>query len=359
MHNNRNVAIVQPIVPHYRVDFFDNLNKLGNYKVFASTVDFTGLRGSTLAESRDYFNELDSFVKIPFLSAYWQRGVLCRHILFSDVVVISGNPRVLNHMILFIFRKLFHKPVAWWGQGWTANRRGMLAKIRRYLMLHSDAIILYTSKEASEIKYHKNVIGLDNGIDIKPINNSLDKIKESKKRNLKLLKLVFIGRLTEKANLMWLLKTLKYVRREVELTIIGSGPLEKDIKSFVSGMDDNISFIFTGEIFESDEIAKHLCSADAFVYPGSVGLSLIHAFAHGLPALLVGGDEDHMPEYSAFKDGYNGFTLPSDTREAGQFFEQLSISSLYQMRSKAKNTVANRFNTDVMAERFDFLIKGI
>ncbi|EJG0632086.1 TPA: glycosyltransferase family 4 protein [Vibrio parahaemolyticus] len=359
MSNDIKVAILQPIIPHYRVDFFDNLYRCGDYIVFYSSEDFSGLKSSDESDNRDYAHKVGRFVKLPFISAYWQLGVLNRCLFSFDVIVISGNPRVINHMIIFLLCKLFRKPVVWWGQGWTANKRGVLAKFRRYMMKFADAIVLYTSKEAGELAGHAKVVGLDNGIDIKPINIVLSQAKFDADSNGDTLKLVFIGRLTYKTNLMWLLESLKVVNRKLSLTIIGEGPLLNELKVVAQEMPNNVEIIFEGAVFEPEKLASIFCSSDAFVYPGAVGLSLIHAFAHGLPALLPGDSSGHMPEYSAFREGYNGFTLPNSANKVGVFLDNLSVLTLKGMRANAKSTVTHSFNTDVMAERFDGLIKGL
>lgn len=359
MSNKKKVAILQPIIPHYRVDFFDNLYRRGDYSVFYSSEDFSGLKSSDESGNRDYAHKVGRFVKLPFFSAYWQIGALSQRLISYDAVVVSGNPRVINHMIIFLLCKLFRKPVVWWGQGWTANKRGWPALFRRYMMTFADAIVLYTSKEASELTGHAKVIGLDNGIDIKPINIALSRIESDNCFSEDVLKLVFIGRLTRKANLIWLLEGLKTSKRKLSLSIIGDGPLLNEIKISSQDMPSNIEVIFEGGIFEPDKLARIFCSSDAFVYPGAVGLSLIHAFAHGLPALLPGDSCGHMPEYSAFKEGYNGFSLPKSSKAVGAFLDSLSVLTLREMRVNAKCTVAHSFNTDVMAERFDDLIKGL
>ncbi|MER5099140.1 glycosyltransferase [Providencia stuartii] len=358
------VAIFQPIIPHYRVSFFLNLldNSTIDFHIYASEKDINGLSSESSIFEKKQFNKLGNIIKIPKVNAYWQRGIKLFSILKFDAVVISGNPRYINQMILFLFCKLFRIKIIWWGQGWTANKRGFLAKLRRKLMLNSNGIILYTEKEAHEINNKKFVIGLNNGIDIIPIDKALSKININYSFSYNTLRLVFIGRLTAKSEILKIFEALKYVKRKVKLSIIGEGELSEHLKKFyVDNLkaNTNISIHFYGELYQPDEIANILIYNDAFIYPGSVGLSLIHAFAHGLPAIIHNDEKAHMPEFSAFKHNYNGLEMPADVHKLANFLEQVSTEKLYSMRLNAKKTVANDYNTQAMAIKFRTLITDI
>ena len=50
-----------------------------------------------------------------------------------------------------------------------------------------------------------------------------------------------------------------------------------------------------------------------FIYPGSVGLSLIHAYNYGLPSIIFSDMRYHMPESAAFKEGFNGISYKKDS----------------------------------------------
>lgn len=46
--------------------------------------------------------------------------------------------------------------------------------------------------------------------------------------------------------------------------------------------------------------------AKAFIYPGSIGLSILHSFSYGLPVITHGNEQHQMPEFEAMKDGRTG-----------------------------------------------------
>ncbi|EMX8645405.1 glycosyltransferase family 4 protein [Providencia stuartii] len=358
------VAIFQPIIPHYRTSFFlELLNDSDiDFHVYASEKELSGLSSDLSIFEKKQFNKLGSFIKLPKVNIYWQKGIKFSSIFKFDAIIISGNPRIINQMILFLLCKLFRVKIIWWGQGWTANKRGKLAKFRRKLMLRSDGVILYTEKEAKEIINKKFVIGLNNGINIAPINKALSEVNHDYEYSEDILRLVFIGRLTIKSEILKIFEALKHVKRKIKFSIIGDGELRESLEKFYNDnlkTNTNICVIFYGELYQSNKIADILIRNDAFIYPGSVGLSIIHAFAHGLPAIVHSNEEAHMPEFSAFKHNYNGLEMPTDTHALANFIEQISTEKLYSMRLNARKTVANDYNTQTMAIKFRSLITGI
>ena len=60
---------------------------------------------------------------------------------------------------------------------------------------------------------------------------------------------------------------------------------------------------------EEPDIAQIANRCRLFVYPGGVGLSLIHAMAYGLPSIIHDDRWRHMPEIAAFQDGRTGRTF--------------------------------------------------
>ncbi|ELB2760806.1 glycosyltransferase family 4 protein [Vibrio alginolyticus] len=357
----KKVIIIQPVVPQYRLSFFDAVNERGlvNLKVFSSATDMLGVKTCEGAFNRKYFVQLGRFR--AFLKCiYWQKGVTPKIIEDVDVVVISGNPRVINHMWIFILCKLQKKKVIWWGQGWTAGSRGAGSKIRHWMMKHADGIALYTEKEESLFPQHRLAIGLNNGLDVRKIRSKLPKTT-SQILDLSELHLCFIGRLTKKSGLEILLNSLFNVKRKVKLSIVGDGELRAECESISSKLcqKNNVSVIFLGAVYDEYNIGKITQVSDAFIYPGAVGLSLIHAYAHALPALVHGDSENHMPEYAAFREGVNGFSIPVEQPLLSQFIDELDILQLKKMKINALKTVEKTFNTEDMADRFLKIIKKV
>ena len=351
------IYFIQPAVPKYRVPFFNELSrndKMPEFQVYTSSRDFAGV--NTAVENIEFDLKIRGFFK-KLGGIYIHKELNFPKLNKKDILVISGNPRVINIMYLFFICKLKGIKVVWWGQGWTAGRRGLMSKIRHQLMKLSDLVILYTDKELGIFSDKINVVALNNGLDISEINNAKLKLGNiiKKENNLNLL---YIGRLTEKSDLALLYQALCHVKRKIILHIIGDGELRNEIQKKFSQLPHEV--IFYGAIYDEIDIAKVALECHAFVYPGAVGLSLIHAFAYGIPAILHDNYDHHMPEIAAFNERFNGVTYKyNNILSFAKVLESVSIEELNTFGANALKTVENSFNTHDMANRFTAAILEI
>ena len=140
-------------------------------------------------------------------------------------------------------------------------------------------------------------------------------------------RILFIGRVTEKAELKTLLSAIERPGCEcLEIDVIGSGPLEVEAKRIAanSGLEGRVRW--HGEIVDERRIAEIANLCKVFVYPGSVGLSLIHALAFGLPCVVHGDRSGHMPEFAALQNDINGTYLsPRRPRRLGKYIAFYSL----------------------------------
>ena len=103
-------------------------------------------------------------------------------------------------------------------------------------------------------------------------------------------------------------------------------------------------------------------SASAFVYAGAVGLSLIHAFAYGLPAIISSDMNDHNPEALLFRDGECGATFLRDDVDslADTICRQLGNPDALQAQGARAYVIAHdRLGIDRMAARFLAALDGV
>ena len=63
------------------------------------------------------------------------------------------------------------------------------------------------------------------------------------------------------------------------------------------------------ELSNEEEISKLYNFCRCFVYPGEVGLSIIHAMSYGLPAIIHNNINHHNPEHAAFTNEVNGLVF--------------------------------------------------
>lgn len=354
-----NIHIIQPAIPKYRKAFFEKLSSLYSVKLYSTKQDFLGVK--TVLESNKV-NLSKGFISFSN-KCYWHKSLpLILPFKKDDIVVINGNPRIINYMLLFIVLRLRGIKTVWWGHGWSAGSVGLMSKIRIKLMKIASAILVYTDKE--QIMLSKlNCFALNNGLDSTEIRECITKIGVRREYESSYFNLVFVGRITEKANFELLLKSMSMVNSNVYLNVIGSGDNDTYYKKMAEELGIGRRIYWHGAIFNERDIAEIMLSSHAFIYPGSVGLSLIHAFNYGLPAIIHSDESHHMPEAAAFKNHHNGlyFRLGDIYDLKDKINEMSSISTInYQvMSSNAFNTVLSSYNVDDMVSRFNNMIKEI
>ena len=107
--------------------------------------------------------------------------------------------------------------------------------------------------------------------------------------------------------LMALPKIIKSEGR-VRVILVGTGPLEEDLKEIVNSLDLNQYVHFVGSV-PNDHLAYYLNSAEVYISTSKsdgASLSLLEAMACGLP--LVVSDVPAICEWVT--DGENGYVVP-------------------------------------------------
>lgn len=325
-------------------------------KVFACKKDFLGVESVT---GTPFVELSDGFTSI-FGAMYWHKGLnLLSAYKKGDIVVISGNPRIINYMLLMLFCRLRGIEVVWWGHGWSAGSNGLMSKIRIKLMGLANKVLVYTDFEKEKLG-RSRCFALNNGLDKTDIQRAASLVDVKRSYELPDFDLVFVGRVTEKARLDILIHALPMIDQKVLVKVVGDGALRNDLQELASslGVVDRIDWL--GPVFDEETLAPIMLAAHAFIYPGAVGLSLIHAFNYGLPAIIHSDRSSHMPEFAAFADGENGIAFVKDDVDSlASVVNQLvrkPASELLRLSEKASLTVRDTYHIEDMVDRFSRMI---
>lgn len=352
------IVVTQPALPLYRIPLFARLSKIygERFTVYASRQSELGaLNAKTTAAS--WFRPLKPARPI-LRKLEWQSGALAISLRRGDILVLSGQPRTISNLALILKAKLVGARVVWWGHFWSSTSRPWRATIRFWIMRLADAILFYTDQEVDEYKAQNArpgsvpVMGLNNGIETDQI-VALRAPYDASHRPRDLL---FIGRVTPKAELALLLDAMaRESCTSFTLDIVGDGDEAEALRNRAArlGLSDRIAW--HGAVTDEAQIAKIANRCRLFVYPGAVGLSLMHGLTYGLPAIIHDDRWHHMPESAAHRPGENGATFRSG--DAGALADTISDllkhpDRLVKMSAKAADTTAQTFNTDDMASRF-------
>lgn len=357
------VTILQPAMPSYRLDFFARLaRKYGkSFSVYYSDKKMDGLTPSrTLEDWERPMGELVSVVR----GLDWQPGSLSLPISKGDVLVVCGAPRNLSTLLLLMKARWLGAQTVWWGHYWSATSSRKLLGIRVRLMRLASALLFYTDREVERFKadgwrHPGPISALNNGINTDEISLLRKEYAKSERGN----EFLFIGRLTQKARLSLLLQALALMQTKgVKVHIIGSGEEEDNLRALAASLGVETQLRWHGSLIDENAIARVANRCAAFVYPGQVGLSLIHAMGYGLPAIVHDQPMEHMPEIAAFRDGETGLTFKvgSEVSLARQLSRiMLDFNTRKVMASNAVATVENGFSTSRMADRFEELIDSL
>lgn len=359
------IFVIQPALPAYRVQLFSRIaEKFGDrFSVLASRQPELAMLSCADIEV-SWLHVLNPMQKFwPGLE--WQPGALWVSLKRGDVLVLPGQPRTLSNLALILKAKMIGARVVWWGHYWSSTSRPWRAAIRFELMRLPDAILFYTDQEVMEYSAR---LGRHPSIPISALNNSIETKKivalrapySSVGRSRDLF---FIGRLTPKAELGLLLEALACTScANIMLDVVGDGDEAARLRerADILGISDRIAW--HGAATDEARIAEVANACRAFVYPGAVGLSLLHGLSYGLPAIVHDSRWQHMPEIAAHTPGKNGTTFrQGDVDALAEAISGLLSRSdrLADMSREAIDTTEQTFNAADMAERFIAMIEAV
>lgn len=236
--------------------------------------------------------------------------------------------------------------------GWTqfvGRNKSLLSRIVKslYLTLLYDKTLLYYDHEKSLIPFsglQGKTVGLNNTVENWPFIESSYVDPRS---------ILFIGRHTEKSKLTLLLETALEIKG-INLHIIG---VEND--ELPDHLQRN-NFHFHGMIEDPISIQRLAASCTYFVYPGNVGLSIVHAVKLGLIPIVHADLNEHMPECRAVAQNFPIIYFQKD--------DQRSLLSILQFllettpSPKARELIASQgrkiFDQEVMISNFVKALEG-
>lgn len=362
------IIIFQPCVPTYRVGLFEGLGRIYGSRLkvvagpfFNKDVPCCPLRGVRT----DYAHPIRDIGGIRL-----QKGLSLKGLGKGDVVVICGEPRNLSMMGLALRARLRGIGVLWWGHHKTATSKPWRIAIRLFLTrLLSNDVLCYTSAGARWMVDHgfdkDHVFATGNTIDALPIKDAMakwtpEKLSAFRQENglggKKLL--VFCSALRPKVRLDVLLQALAAerlaARKDVVLAVIGAGEMEAAYKKTAQELGVAARVRWLGAMQDQMAMAPWFLSAKLFVYPGSIGLSILHAFNYGLPVITHGNAAHQMPEFEALREGENGLCFKEG--DAADLAEKiLSVADdekkLSALAGNAWET-ATHFTMDQMVSNF-------
>ena len=369
------VNIQQPALAKYRVPLFRALAARPGLRV---TV-YYGQEADLANDEPDGFEA--HFVPMP------QWGVLGRTVRWSrpqialatpargDVLVLSWNLNYLSLPPALLRARARGMPTILWGHGFAKDDRWYRRAPRNAVGRLATALLFYnhtTRNEFVAAGYDPaRLFVAQNALDDRAIHAAAERwcarpgaLEAFRRKNgLVGRRLVlFVSRVTPKARVEWLVEAAARLRERVPnllVAIVGGGELEA-VQKQVNRLGLGSVVRLVGPIYEEAAVAPWFLSGDVFCYPASVGLSLIHAFAYGLPIVTSDNYALRNPEIEALDPGSNGLLYRhGDVADlAHQLAEVLGDEPRRAaMATAARRTVSERYNLRTMVDGFEAAIR--
>ncbi|HVC52201.1 MAG TPA: glycosyltransferase family 4 protein [Stellaceae bacterium] len=370
-------------IPHYRVRLYELLAERGRveYTVFhgapPSWVGVDEITGPFAFRERRVRNRE---IRIGPSTLLYQPVIW--EILTGgyDGVVIAIEAKFIANMLLAPLAKLRGMTVLFWGFGYHPARGfndsdkahpWFLAGLNRFknaLTRLGDGYIAYTGQGAARLAetgfppdhtfYVQNTIDMQEQFRLheQVVADDPQEIRRSLGLRPDSVVLASISRLVQFKRIDQLIDVVQRINRNrlaarpVELLIVGSGPLEAELKAQAA---DTPEIHFLGALPPDERVARCLRVSVAAVVCGIVGLLANHALAHGRPVITRELDS-HSPELEYIEPGQNGLIVPGDLDAFATELARVADSPEWQ-KQLAEGALRSReaLRMETMAERFD------
>lgn len=305
------VILIEPVLPHYRKDVFKILSESKEFDLeFIAGKEYQGVK-SIKPEKNSVFN----YASVKFFGHrfYYLKGAF-GYIKSkkTDIIISTGVDFHLIHTLIIFFchRFIKRKKFYWWSHA-TKGKQGRLGFfIRKIIYKNSTGVMAYNSEGK------KNLLKMgisENKIQV--VNNSINTEDYGylnhdlfqKKTNSRFT-ILYSSRVTEAKKVDLLIKALGIIKSRSQFDficyIVGGGDIDS-LKKLAKEYKVYENIVFTGEKYGRDN-HEYFLKSHVYVYPGGIGLSILHAMSFGLPVITTDDLISQFPEFELLIPGING-----------------------------------------------------
>jgi glycosyltransferase involved in cell wall biosynthesis len=367
------VAVVTNVLPTYRRAFYDALCAAGEFSVTVFCQE--RLPGFNLAPAHEQIGCPVRLLRFAGSerALVWQRLPVRELWSGFDAYVFYGNIRVLSNLL---WASLFHaagRPVLLWGQAHTAGANPRLERVRLAWWRSFDHLLVYTDAEVDYLRargFAQDVTGLNNGLDQRAVERAAAAwpperlaVWQAAQGLDGRVPILSVARLAPKNRFDTVVRALPALVEHFPgllWCVVGGGEEEASLRALAASLGVGDAIRWVGPEYAEERLAPWFLSSRAFVLPGSIGLSLLHAFGYGLPVVTHANPANQMPEFAALAHGVNGLAFPEGDLAALTDCIALLLSqpaAAQQMGRNGLEVARTRYNVDVMVERFSAALR--
>lgn len=318
------VSIVPDRLAHYRVPVFNNISKncsISKLTVYADLRnDSSGIKKCSLEDLEEmsffFHGSRDIRIKDRLLIS---TGSIKAAVDKSRVVVIWGDAFCPGNWLAVLLAKFWKKKIIFWTHGLYGSESRLRLWVRCLFYSTSDSILLYGNHAKNLLIKQgfseKNLYVINNALDL----SVQDQIYNRMVSNIpgscgNSLKLIFVGRLTRVKKLHILISAVKKLKDyfDVRLDVVGGGVELDDLVALSEELGISDLVVFHGAIYDEEQLARLIMSADITVSPGNVGLTAMHSLVYGTPVISHDNAANQMPEFEAIVPGVSGGLFKED-----------------------------------------------
>lgn len=349
-HHRPRIAHLQPLVPHYREEFFSQMSRQTHQDIFVygAPAEAVAMHQGQTAVKRI------GCVSRGAVLLYNPLPLLRGH----DVLVLMLHIGHLTTWLLLLTRWLHRRKIILWGQGISVRRylkeEQQPDRWLRWMLAMADGAWIYMDREADHWRRllpSKPIAALRNTLSgaramtrYRPtVTTEALRAKYGISQETVLL---FCARFTATRRADLLVQTIERLDAErYAFVIIGGGTPRPDFSAY-----DNV-YDF-GALYDENIKRELFALADVYYQPGWVGLSIVEAMASGLPVVTFRRTAETLQcvEYDYIEHLHNGIIV--DTIEYLQLMlERLTKDDLRHMGDNGRRMVAEELTTEQMVER--------
>jgi glycosyltransferase involved in cell wall biosynthesis len=284
--------------------------------------------------------------------------------LRPDIVVCAGHAgNITEWRLALAKRRMGYRLVAWQcGYEYNPGRlknwilRRFVPRFDYHLAYHSNArdYVLRHGARRDQVTVIHNTIN-ESRIECmaKPVARALLREKHPELGNCKVV--LFVGAVLREKRIDVILDTLSLMgRTDTVLIVVGDGPYLPALRAGTQARKD---VIFAGSVIKG--VGPYFDAAEAYVLPGTGGLGINEAMAHGLP--IISGYADGSAD-DLVCDGENGFRLRTGT--PAELAEKLGAvlddpRRAARMGAVSHDWITTRFSFESFVHRIEAALVGL
>jgi len=362
------VTIIQRILPHYRIPFFEALHReLAHAGIELQLIygqEYPGtVPRSELLEYSWTIRIQNRYLNTPLGQLIWQ--ACSSHLQDSDLIVFEqANSLLLNHWLM-INRGRCKYRLAFWGHGRNFQARSghsLRESLKKWFINQVDWWFAYTESSAKTVRefgfFPGRITVVQNAIDTTELKSALTGVTQADLSRLRAhLGLpnnhvaLYCGGMYPGKQLEFLLAACKAIRQRISdfhVILIGNGPEQGTVERAAQEYD---WIHYVGPKFGQDR-AVYFKASQALLMPGLVGLAIVDSFVAGTP-IFTTDITSHSPEISYLEHGVNGMITPfSASHYANAVAEFFESDGLQKRLREGCQRGARVYTLEHFVERF-------